>query len=160
MSKPWITLELATDFTQEGKPVAPLPGKIVYINDIYQVNARILKGNIFDVTHLSIKRRDKEAHRDWRHYQQIKNELCGHGSCAIEVYPPEEYLVDTANQYHLWVFPNADLFPFIFKMRLVSEVGIAGAQQRKFQQGLRPTDLTDPDVMEKLMGGYKIFTRG
>lgn len=82
----------------------------VWVNNLYQVMQR---DNI-DVpveawpkpmTWLSIKRRDKEAVRDWRHFQRIKNELCGSEREAIELYPAESRLMDTANQYHLWVFP-------------------------------------------------------
>jgi len=59
-----------------------------------------------DVTlwHLSIKRNDREAFHDWRVLQMIKNEICGRESEGFEIYPAESRLVDTANQYHLYVF--------------------------------------------------------
>lgn len=56
--------------------------------------------------HLSIKRFDKAACRDWRHFQWIKNEVCGAEREAIEVFPAESRLLDAANQYHLWVLPE------------------------------------------------------
>ena len=56
---------------------------------------------------LSIKRVDKEPIRDWPTLQRIKNTILPDGDkrYAIEIFPPESRLVDTANQYWLWVFP-------------------------------------------------------
>lgn len=55
---------------------------------------------------LSIRRRDREAVRDWRDLQRIKSEVCGPDREAIEVYPTEARVVDCANQTHLWVLPE------------------------------------------------------
>jgi hypothetical protein len=55
--------------------------------------------------HLSIKRFDRGPVRDWRHLQQIKNEVVGPEAEAFEIFPAESRLVDTANQYHLWAIP-------------------------------------------------------
>jgi hypothetical protein len=41
---------------------------------------------------------------DWRDLQAIKNQLCGDEAEAIQLFPAESRVVDTANQYHLWVF--------------------------------------------------------
>ncbi len=54
---------------------------------------------------LSIHLLDRSPMRNWRHLQQIKNEVCGELCTGIEVFPPEDALTDTANEYHLWVFP-------------------------------------------------------
>jgi hypothetical protein len=43
---------------------------------------------------------------DWRHFQAIKNQLCGEERLAVEIYPPESQLVDEANEYWLWVLPE------------------------------------------------------
>lgn len=56
--------------------------------------------------HLSIKRNDRSPIRDWRHLQQIKNEILGPETAAVEVFPPESQLVDSANEYHLWHTPE------------------------------------------------------
>jgi hypothetical protein len=53
---------------------------------------------------LSIQREDKEPIRSWRLLQDIKNEVAGADREAIEIYPPESEVTDTANIYHLWVF--------------------------------------------------------
>ena len=52
---------------------------------------------------IAIQRRDGAAVQDWRDLQAIKNELFGAGHEAIELYPAESRVVDTQNQFHLWV---------------------------------------------------------
>lgn len=54
------------------------------------------------VHHLSIRRQDRGTDRDWRDFQRIKNQLLGDDAEAIELYPAEDRVVDTANQFHLW----------------------------------------------------------
>jgi hypothetical protein len=75
----------------------------VFVNSLYQV---AMYDDAPEVIWLSIKRRDKAPAKDWRHFQRIKNELVGAENEAIEIYPAESRLVDTANQYHLWVFKD------------------------------------------------------
>lgn len=60
------------------------------------------------ITHLSIKRRDRSAIRDWRHLQQIKNDVLGPDAEAVELFPRESRLIDTANEYHLWSLTGQD----------------------------------------------------
>jgi len=76
----------------------------IWVNDIYQVNIAWMKDS--ELWHLSVKRHDKDTIHDWRHLQQIKNELIGPENEGIELYPAESRLVDSANQYHLWVNPD------------------------------------------------------
>lgn len=56
--------------------------------------------------HLSLKRYDRAAVRNWRHLQQIKNEIAGEFREAVELFPGEHRIADNANQYHLWVMPE------------------------------------------------------
>ncbi len=115
----------------------------VYVNDIYQVNVQRNKQADYMVreasmkgkmTYLSIKRLDKKSIHDWRHLQEIKNELCGEDCEAIEIYPVEKRLVDTANQYHLFVFPKGYYIGFGWTHRSVmtehQEGGFGKAGQR------------------------------
>lgn len=71
-------------------------------NDTYQVMCRLLPddehGMPCKVVHLSIKRVDREVIHDWRDLQAIKNELVGEQFDAVELYPAEDRLVDSANQ--------------------------------------------------------------
>ena len=113
----------------------------LYVNNKYQValkrhnskkpkfgfvlddNGKRMSSEAFGVIHLSVKTHDKEPIRDWRDMQRIKNELVGEEHEAVELYPAESRLVDTANQYHMWVLEKpADeggYFPFGWHGRLV-----------------------------------------
>lgn len=81
----------------------------VFINNIYRVQVR----RDGPLVQLTITRLDGKPCKDWRHFQEIKNELVGPEFEAVELYPAESRLVDMDNEYHLWV--NADpLFRFQF----------------------------------------------
>ena len=41
----------------------------------------------------------------WPEMQRIKDELAGRDRTAVEVYPPNDQIVDEANMYHIWVLP-------------------------------------------------------
>ncbi len=115
------------------------------------------EGDCLYVSHLSIKRHDRDVilGKDWRDFQRIKNELCGEERDAIEIYPAESKLVDTANQYHLWVFPAGLQFPVGWQTRLVGEdMGDSGAVQRKWDDRDLPNDAKSADEMVKLLGDY------
>lgn len=106
-----------------------------FLNDLYQVDARPVFGTpLGPIMHLSIKRRDREVIRDWRHLQQIKNEIVGPEHEAIEVYPAESRLVDMAHQFHLWVFLDPSYrVPIGWTKRMVAtpdEAESVGAKQR------------------------------
>lgn len=80
-----------------------------WMNDLYVVIHTKYRNGI---EHLSIRRADRGAAKDWRHFQQIKNQLCGKEREACELYPAESRLVDTANQYHMWVLPEGLKFTY------------------------------------------------
>ena len=109
----------------------------IFMNDQYQVNVdQIQFPDFYSLTHLSIKRRDKEAIHDWRDMQEIKNQICGLEREAVELYPAESRLVDTVNQYHLWVLPEGVSWPFGFMNRDVSDDGgMTGTKQRSRTNG-------------------------
>jgi len=110
----------------------------VWMNDTYQVNVRRgLDYPIGKITHLSIKRLDKQPITDWRDKQEIKNQLVGKEHEAVELYPAESRLVDTANQFHLWVFEDAStVVPVGWTERRVQDhaTNEAGVVQRKFDE--------------------------
>jgi hypothetical protein len=88
----------------------------IFENDTYHVEINYTPPYI----NLDIKRHDGCSHKNWREFQQIKNELVGPEHEAVELFPAESRLVDTANQYHLWVHVSADFrFPFGFGSRCV-----------------------------------------
>jgi hypothetical protein len=85
--------------------------EVVYRSDYYQVAV------VKDIPHgfagvtvwwLSIKRVDREPIMDWRDLQAIKTAICGAEAEAIQLFPAESRVVDTANQYHLYAFMRGD----------------------------------------------------
>ena len=130
---PWTPFQEAhVDFEDPTQALA-FEGCKVYRNSRYQVALRDCGNGLFGpMVHLSIKRIDRLPVRDWRDLQRIKNELVGENAEGIEIFPDESRCVDTANQYHLWVFPEYR-FPFGFSGRLVTEGGFKGAKQRVFE---------------------------
>ena len=93
--------------------------------------------------HLSIKTHDRQARHDWRDMQRIKNELCGEEAEAVELFPAESRMVDTSNQYHLFVF-RGFRFPFGWNERLIADGSWRKSRQREFEAGARPGDCLDP----------------
>lgn len=104
----------------------------VWVNDRYTVLVYDCAGGM---THLSIRRADREWPRDWRHFQRIKNEICGPEREGAELYPAESRLLDGANQFHVWVLPLGLTFPFGYENRSVLDhnddrvAGIGGKQR-------------------------------
>lgn len=82
---------------------------------------------------LSVRRNDREPDMPWRHLQRIKTELAGEDAEAIELYPAESRLLDTANQRWLWCFPPGFIVPRGFNNgRIVAgpeEAAKVGAKQ-------------------------------
>jgi hypothetical protein len=114
--RPW------TEFRRLPQPLVDEDGTIgeLYENSAYQVILRRRTVEPFGAcVHLTIRSVDGEARHDWRDFQRIKNELAGPEAEAVELFPAESRLVDTANHYHLWVFPDFR-FPFGMQKREVS----------------------------------------
>ena len=88
-----------------------------FVNDLYQV---MVEPSGQGLLHLNIRRRDGGMFKDWRHFQQIKNEIAGPECEAVELYPAESRKVDTTNKWHLWVFPPGVKLEFGWKDRDVS----------------------------------------
>jgi len=116
----------------------------VWKNWLYQVAVRTTptdmvredgKEGFVNLVHLSIKRIDRKPVHDWRDLQRIKNQLLGEECEAMELYPAESRLVDTANQYHLWGYDDPKLrAPFGFPgPRVVDDTApaVTGTRQRK-----------------------------
>lgn len=81
-------------------------------------------GNGHDFVHLSCHRLDRKPIRDWRIMQQIKDEILGPECEAVELFPAQSRLVDTANEFHLWGCSDpAFRYPFGFDQGMVMEPG-------------------------------------
>lgn len=118
----------------------------LYVNSRYHVIVYLRQSLIGDVTHLSIRRNDRQIIKDWRDFQRIKNELVGPEREAVEIYPSESRLVDTSNQFHLWVLPEGMSVPFGYSERLVSEIPLQSIQQRPFEE--KPSDLISTEELQ------------
>jgi hypothetical protein len=133
-------------------PKDEVPARIM-VNSRYQVfvyDKRMAGGmNHQQITHLSIKRHDREAIHDWRELQRIKNEICGPACEAVELYPAESRLMDTSNQFHLWVLPEGMGWPFGYTGRAVVKESGNGAKQRPFEDP-PPDALTSEEAEEML----------
>ena len=131
-AKEWRPFEQVFDITYPGG--VPATGfDEVWMNNRYFVMLRKAPSG---VTWLSIRRTDRQAIHDWRDLQRIKNELCGKEREALEIYPAESRLVDTSNQYHLWVLPRGMRVPFGYNEREVCdevEARKSKAVQRPFE---------------------------
>lgn len=123
--------EMRTSYELQGKEFAS-GQTTMWCNNIYTVHRKEDEGGI---VWLSIRRNDRKAIRDWRHFQRIKNELVGPEREGLELFPAESRLVDEANQYHLWVLPEGSMVPVGWNTRMVSgsdEADRVGATQREF----------------------------
>lgn len=114
------------------------------------------------ITWLSIKRLDKNVIRDWRHLQWIKNQICGEECEACELFPAESRLVDTSNQFHLWVLKPGYRFPFGYGDRAVvastqkQDVYIPHhSRQRPFPKGMAPSDAMSVAEADKKAAEFK-----
>lgn len=115
----------------------------VWANDLYEATVEISSTGW---SYITLKRYDRHAVRDWRHLQSIKNEVCGPEREAIEIFPAESRLMDTTNQYHLWVLPEGEQVSLGPNDRAVctaadvrafnAEQGGGKARQRDWQPGL------------------------
>lgn len=116
----------------------------IYLNSRYQVTVRRTntddgEGGTLQMVHLSIKRIDQLPIRDWRDMQRIKNELVGPNCEGVELYPAEDRVVDTANQYHIWCVNSGTYrFPFGWNEGTVrldaDKADGTGAKQRAFEE--------------------------
>jgi hypothetical protein len=126
-----MTIEQMRTMMEEERKVSN-----IFLNSRYQVDVRDAEPapGWPQMKWLSIKRLDRApiGEERFRDFQRIKNELVGKECEAVELYPAESRLVDTANQYHLWVIAEpGQMFPFGFGERLTSyKEKVGGAVQR------------------------------
>lgn len=109
----------------------------LWVNGTYQVEvdtaSELVHPGFLPLIHLSIKRIDRQPIHDWRDLQEIKNQLVGPEHEGMELYPAESRLVDTSNQYHLFVLKDEGRLPFGWTVRKVGtpeEAVKYGAVQR------------------------------
>lgn len=84
-------------------------------DDGYDVMSRQIKTEWGVVEHVTISRMGTfggGGDIPWAVKQQIKEELFGIRSVAIEVFPARKNLVDVCDVYHLWILPKNMVLPF------------------------------------------------
>ena len=107
-----------------------------YSNETYHVNVDKHDphgfGDDIEVWTLSIKRHDRAPICDWRDLQAIKNQICGEEHEGMMLYPAEARVVDTANQYWMYVFMTPGfVIPCGFPMGVkTDDPGMGKAKQR------------------------------
>lgn len=109
------------------------PGSMMYRNDTFTVtrNAPMhYDGCPAEIIVLSFSRLDRGHSVDWRQKQEIKNAIVGKQYEAVELFPAESRLVDSANQFWLWCLDGKMQFPFGFAERFVSDTEEYGSAQR------------------------------
>jgi hypothetical protein len=113
----------------------------VWKNNLYTViMTRDDTGTPFE---LSIRRNDRRPVHDWRHFQMIKNQLVGFETEAVELYPAQSRIMDTANQYYLHCLSPGMRFPVGWEgptlLADADEQRVAGAEQRPLPPGWEST---------------------
>lgn len=147
-SRPWRpfaeTIPVRPDGTQD--PDILNGFEHFWSNSHYLVFSRVIDGSAYDddkivdtdappMVHLSMRTVENDTRHDWREMQHVKNDILGPEWEAAELYPAEDRVVDTANQYHLWCVQFT--FPFGFNTRLSldrHETPVVGAVQRPFAE--------------------------
>ena len=114
----------------------------VWVNETYFITVKEIAGGW---SWIEIKRNDKESIHDWRDFHHIKNIVCGKEREALELYPAESRLVDSSNQYHLWVMPSGQRFPFGYGDRLVVK-GHKGGYMQSGQRDFKPDEQPDDSI--------------
>lgn len=123
------------------------------------VNEMPEKGGWPPMTWLSIRHVNRARILTWREMQCIKNAICGPEREGFEIYPSESRLVDTCNQYHLWVLPEGLNIPVGFREREVmtatemSRLDAAqgtnlGPRQRPFNAATEAASRSTEEVLE------------
>lgn len=116
-------------WTQDTEPLED--GGRVWGNGFFTVIVRQMGDGPDGPLHLSIHDRHRTPRHDWRDFQRIKNDLAGPEREAVELYPAESRVVDTANQFHLWVWPAGERIGLGWNERSVAdEASRSGARQR------------------------------
>lgn len=83
-----------------------------YLNNRYSVQVSDYKSKDGVIVHLWVRHHTGIMPSSWSDLQRIKNEIAGKDCVALEVYPRDEDLVDSANIAHIWVMPKDYVLPF------------------------------------------------
>jgi hypothetical protein len=109
----WLPLT-RVELTEEMRRSPKFPPwlKEAYRNNVLWVQVQYHDTDWGPVKHLYVSRIDGAPLRDWNVLQRVKTEVCGAEIFAVEVFPPESEVCDSANIYHLWAFEPGFRVPF------------------------------------------------
>lgn len=79
--------------------------KVYVYKNKYVAMTRTVQTKYGEIIHCCI-RNDKNTEITWKEKQWIKDSLFGEERIAIEIFPAKSRLIDEANMYHLWIFPE------------------------------------------------------
>lgn len=152
-AREWVPLRRSTP-VRGGKPRAEglRPGEEQYASPHYIAFRQVLDldAGVAGPLMLTVRNRANSAVRDWRDLQRIKNQLAGPEREAVELYPAESRLVDTANQYWLWVLPEGESFPFGFTERVVfGPEGPDGELRERYAEQAESLGLTIDELIRR-----------
>lgn len=157
----WTPFARCTYYMDAQGRESQIPDEFVVLrNNIYTVHCDgvDVKPPMGPVLWLSIKRNDRQVIHDWRDLQRIKNLVAGEETEAVEIYPAESRVHDTANQYHLWCFAPGFQLPFGYAGRLVADetndptAPDGNAKQRPFSADSKPADCLRGADLPKMFG--------
>lgn len=145
---------------EPGQPysVAGQPWPEVWLSRRYQVAVCVTDGPTpGHWLWLSIKRHSKEP-MGWRELQIVKNAIAGPEREAIELFPAESRLVDTSNQYHLFVLPEGMRMPLGWNERAVvdgtGETAPGKARQEPIRHGRRHGEVMTEEEANRRAAAY------
>lgn len=115
-----------------------------------------------EFVYLSIRRKERSRlPRDWRDLQRIKAEIVGPEHEGFELFPAESRLVDSADQFHLWVLPKPlrrteegelhDCIPVGYSNRYVATKEETTAHLGESKSTQRPFEFTLEDFHAPLL---------
>jgi len=65
--------------------------------------------------HLRVWREDGRDGISWDELQQAKNDAWGEHATAVEIYPPQDEMVNEANMRHLWLIEHPEKLPSLYR---------------------------------------------
>jgi len=121
-----------------------------WMNDLYVVlvirDEQHGFGDDIKMDYLSIRRVDREPVRNWRHIQEIKNQLVGPECEGFEMYPAESRVADCANQYHVYVFTDPEArIPIGMQTGMKSTDSLCGSHNEPFDEKTGPSKASGRD---------------
>lgn len=171
----WVPMRPVPPNPAAARVAGDKPPAEAWYNDLYQASVTYYDDRLGPdgPLYISFKRHDRSAVRDWRHFQQVKNDITGLEREAVELFPAESRLMDTSNQYHLFVLPTGERFPFGVPDGAVTDDeqvelfnGLGGlGRQRPWQPGLTTgrnehTPVADSDDARQMMDALRSMFGG